>query len=553
MAVTLVGSWALQGSSANYGYSASIASPAVNVPVGALITTGCSVAVGIIPTVSDTAGNTYIVRPKYNGSAAGVNDSYVAYCLSAIANTANVVTWSASGQNIAANNGAVYSTSSGTWGYDTDVSGEAGTGYGAVLSLSINTAAAGIVAGHFFEYYAQAEQPWALTGVIAESVINGTNSGTGSPGNAYGDHVSSSAQTGFAATATDGTASLGGGNVTGFLVSYTIAAASTNTATGAASVTPSASGSATSTNTATGSASVSLLAAGTVIATVLAVGAASIAPIGIGSASATNPAAVVASVSPAAAGSATSTLTISVAASVTPSAAGSVTVAGTNPATGSASVQALASGRAQATLTATGAAFVFPQVSGALQATQTASGSGFVTPTASGTVQPPIVYVADGLFYALQPTAFFYAPAQPEQFYARQAASYFYARQNDMTTPIFSAKHPTSTRVATFDATPNLVAGETLTSITSQSVTVISGNDPAPAVVATSPAPAINSASVTVPTIGGSVTISAGCCVQCDVTGGVDGARYLISFVCPTSNPNKVLNLSAILVVSTQA
>ena len=223
MAITLVGAWSLQGSTTNYGNSASLASPAVNVPAGALIATGCSIVNGIVPSVSDTAGNTYTVLPLFSGTATSTQDVYVAYCLSAVANTANVVTWSATGQNVQGNNGAVYSTSSGTWAYDTDVSGEQGVGYGTNLDLSITTAGAGLIAGLFFEYYAQAQQPWTLTGLTQQAVTQDTSTGTGAPGNVYGDAITTAAQTAYAISATDGSAGLGGGKVTGFAVSFVVA------------------------------------------------------------------------------------------------------------------------------------------------------------------------------------------------------------------------------------------------------------------------------------------------------------------------------------------
>jgi hypothetical protein len=223
VAITLVGAWSLQGSTANYGYSPSLASSAVNVPAGALIVTGCSVAHGYVPNVSDTAGNTYTVLPLFSGTATGTQDVYVAYCLSAKGNTTNVVTWSASGSAVQANNGAVYSTSSGNWSYDTNVSGEQGVGYGTNLNLSITTSGAGLIAGLFFEYYAQAQQPWALTGLTQQAVTQDTSTGTGAPGNVYGDAITTAAQTAYAISATDGSAGLAGGKVTGFAVAFKVA------------------------------------------------------------------------------------------------------------------------------------------------------------------------------------------------------------------------------------------------------------------------------------------------------------------------------------------
>jgi len=230
-----------------------------------------------------------------------------------------------------------------------------------------------------------------------------------------------------------------------------------------------------------------------------------------------------------------------------------------------------ASGKATASLSAFGIASVATQAAGTAQATQTAAGAFAIIPSATGAVSPQTVYFADdqfyakqsaayfygpqlaGVFYATQPATYFYAASAPQFFYAPQPATYFYAIASDMTTPTFSAKHPASKRVATFDATANLASGETLTGIISTTVAVIRGTDPNPyAVVAANPAPTINATQITVPTPSGPVTIAAGAAVQCNLNGGLDGTWYLISFVCNTSNPNKVLTLEAILPVSAQ-
>jgi hypothetical protein len=211
------------------------------------------------------------------------------------------------------------------------------------------------------------------------------------------------------------------------------------------------------------------------------------------------------------------------------------------------------------------------QAAGTAQATQTAAGAFSIIPSAIGAVSPTAIYAANwqfyakqsaayfyapqlaGFFYAAQPSAYFYAASAPQFFYAPQPATYFYALASDMTTPTFSAKHPASKQIATFDATANLASGETLTGIISTTVTVIRGNDPNPsAVVAVNPVPTINATQITVPAPSGPVTIAAGSAVQCNLTGGLDGTWYLISFVCTTSNPTKVLTLEAILPVSAQ-
>ena len=347
--------------------------------------------------------------------------------------------------------------------------------------------------------------------------------------------------------------------------------AAQNTANGAATVLPSATGSAVLTLTATGAASVTATASGAASSTLYATGSPSVALTAAGSAqqSGTIPAAVSVSVTPKASGAATSTLPAVGNANI--SAIGAGQASSRNAAAGQASIRLSASGKAAASLSASGIASAAMQAAGTAQATLTAVGAFSVIPSASGLVSPQAIYSADdqfyakqsaayfygpqlaGFFYAAQPAAYFYAASAPSFFYAPQPATYFYALASDMTTPTFSAKHPASKRVATFDATANLASGETLTSIISTTVTVIRGTDPNPsAVVAANPAPAINAAQITVPAPSGPVTIAAGSAVQCNLTGGLDGTWYLISFVCATSNPNKVLTLEAILPVSAQ-
>ena len=329
--------------------------------------------------------------------------------------------------------------------------------------------------------------------------------------------------------------------------------AAQNTANGAPTVSPAATGSAVLTLTATGAASVTATTAGAAASTLYATGSPSVAPTAAGSAqqSGTNPAASLVSVTPKASGAATSTLPAVGNASI--SAIGAGQVSSRNAAAGQTSIRLSASGKAAASLSASGIASAAMQASGTAQATLTAAGAFSVIPSASGLISPQAIYSADGQFYAKQPAAYFYAASAPSFFYAPQPATYFYALASDMTTPTFSAKHPASKRVATFDATANLASGETLTSIISTTVTVIRGTDPNPsAVVAANPAPTINATQITVLTPSGPVTIASGSAAQCNLTGGLDGTWYLISFVCTTSNPNKVLTLEAILPVSAQ-
>ena len=105
------------------------------------------------------------------------------------------------------------------------------------------------------------------------------------------------------------------------------------------------------------------------------------------------------------------------------------------------------------------------------------------------------------------------------------------------------ALDPREQDIYTLDFTPLLNAGETLTSITAVSVTVIRGTDPNPsAFLPATPAPAINQAEVTVksPTVVNglqqTVNIAAGCCIQGPMGGGVNGNWYEIAGEAQTSN-----------------
>lgn len=118
----------------------------------------------------------------------------------------------------------------------------------------------------------------------------------------------------------------------------------------------------------------------------------------------------------------------------------------------------------------------------------------------------------------------------------------------------FSTKNPLATRTATMNASANLSSGETLTAILSTSVQLLSGYDPNPsAIIETSPGPSINPAPLSVETKSGTVSIAIGQAVQMVLVGGNNGAQYLITVECSTSNPDKILALTAILNVSIYA
>lgn len=606
MSIALVGAWAVQGSTANYGISASIASPAANVPAGALISTGCSVSNGIVPSVSDTAGNAYIVLPLFSGTAAGVNDVYIAYCLSALANTANVVTWTATGTNIQANNGAVYTTSSGTWKYDTDVSGEAGVGYGAVLSLAITTAAAGLIAGHFFEYYAQAAQPWALTGLTQEAVVQDTSTGTGAPGNVYGDYVSAAAQSAYTATATDGSASLSGGKVMGFLVSYAVApSASYNVS---ISITATASIKA-SRSAALKSSRTQAVGAGLFVehsanrATTASQGIfpklnaarmsgrsslsiTDVAATQIGTCSASHPRsasqrsnagisagrstsrsisetqALLASVNGLRQLNSTHTDILTASASLSGSRAGKVwsaTIVGSASMTaqrgmgrhGVATIQARAVllGGAGLNRSISATAAVSARLSAAVRIIFPIFATASISASFRGSAAlKSSGYVFDPNFYARIAQRNFYAWQTLRTFYATMPSRNFYAqpRRNMPAINLPYAKDPREVKTITICAAADLPPGATLTGTPVLAITVTRGHDPNP--LAAFGTPVINSASITVP--GASAPIAANMAVQIPATGGVDGCWYEIAITCGTSAIPDTETLKAVLMVS---
>lgn len=177
-------------------------------------------------------------------------------------------------------------------------------------------------------------------------------------------------------------------------------------------------------------------------------------------------------------------------------------------------------------------------------------------------VAPSAALVPDGRFYAALParnfygavaarpyyvplmTRYFYIQRSFRPFYAALAARSFFALCRPHMTPSFDTKDPAEKVVLTFDATADLMSGETLTTITSTTVTVYSGpNTDASALSVT---PAINTAALT---INGNA-IAIGHSVQATVSGGLDGYQYLITILCATSNANKILALKAILPVS---
>lgn len=379
-------------------------------------------------------------------------------------------------------------------------------------------------------------------------------------------------------------------------------------ATGSASIAPTASGSALARNAAVGAAALGVAAAGTALAILSAVGSATIqptaqgtasasqaahghatatptaqgraqasqnargsatvAPTAKGSAAASQSATGSAQASPSAKGSAYASQAAQGAATVTSTAKGSVVYVGTNYAHGSASLSPTVSGIAQAYASARGTASATPAghgqalsflpaqglasvqfaAHGTGYASQSAAGSVLIQPTASGTAHPPIQsYPVDPHYYAALPARLFYAAAPFRAFYAQQPRRSFYALcTSDMAVPIPYAIDPGETKVLTLDATADLPSGVTLTGTPTVEVVVLSGQDTNAASHFTGAV--INSTPITVETpTGATVTIATGLAVQLVASGCVDGTQYEIRVTCQTSQSNNVEVLKATL------
>ena len=174
---------------------------------------------------------------------------------------------------------------------------------------------------------------------------------------------------------------------------------------------------------------------------------------------------------------------------------------------------------------------------------------------AYGSATPPsliFTLIPDARFFVEPLADYFYSEPPAGYYLVEPLADYFYSEGRMSQT--FSSKNPLATRTATMSAASNLDVGETLTGINNVSVALVEGIDPNPAaIIAATPTPAINAVAITVDTKSGPVSIAAGMAVQLVLVGGNDGAKYLITVECSTSNPDKILALTAILPVSIYA
>ncbi len=215
MSITRITPWAVNAPASGYGVAASLSGTATNVPAGALIVTSVVANATTTPTVSDTAGNTYVV---VLGKTSTYNSVWFAYCLSAKANTANVVTWHQSSGSISSIQGATYSTSSGTWSFGTSVAGV--SAYATPLSLTVSIAGAGVIYGGFGEYYTGTDT-WSITGLTAQASQAGSSSGNGTIGCLMADDITTGAVSSLAISVSDANGGYGG-YVAGVAASFVV-------------------------------------------------------------------------------------------------------------------------------------------------------------------------------------------------------------------------------------------------------------------------------------------------------------------------------------------
>ena len=179
--------------------------------------------------------------------------------------------------------------------------------------------------------------------------------------------------------------------------------------------------------------------------------------------------------------------------------------------------------------------------------------SGEAIGQAYGSGTPPnliFTFIPDKRFFVEPQADYFYSEPPASYFFVEPLADYFFSE--GCMAQKFSSKNPLATRTATMSAVSNLDAGETLTGILSTTVKLTSGFDPNPSGII-SGTPIINSVPVSVDTATGAISIPAEQAVQMVLTGGNDGAQYLITVECSSSNPDKILALTAILPVSIYA
>jgi uncharacterized protein YjbI with pentapeptide repeats len=221
VSVTRITPWAVNGPDTAYGLASSLSGTATNVPAGALIVTSVQSQSTTKPSVSDTAGNVYDVVP--GGSDSAHLTAWIAYCLSAKANTANIVKWQAASAVLTGAQGEAATTSVGTWAFDKVVGGY--SAYATALALSISTTGAGLIYGGFGEYETGPDT-WAITGLTAQASQSGTSTSTGNCGCLLADEITSGPVTSQTETVSDANGGYGG-YIAGVLASFVVNAGST--------------------------------------------------------------------------------------------------------------------------------------------------------------------------------------------------------------------------------------------------------------------------------------------------------------------------------------
>lgn len=141
----------------------------------------------------------------------------------------------------------------------------------------------------------------------------------------------------------------------------------------------------------------------------------------------------------------------------------------------------------------------------------------------------------------------YYAAMAARSFYAAMPFRSFYVQVNsNMATSFPSAIDPRETKVLTLDATADLPAGVTLTCTPQVTVTVTRNTDANAAAHFTNQT--INTTPVTVANASGATTtIAPGLGVQIIASGCLDACWYEVAITCPTTQPNNVETLKAVL------
>ena len=216
MAATRIPAWAIAPTT-NYGFAASIAGASQNVPDKALIVTTAQAAAGTAGVaVADTAGNTYTLVK--HATTQGSDDSYLAYCLSAQANSANIITWTCTGTNLCAAQGVAYDGGGGTWSVDVAPVGFS-TAYATAYSASVTTTGAGVIVLGADEYYIAAAT-FTTTGVAKQATTPGASAQHPS---VLADLITTAAQSARAIGVSDDNGGYGG-KICGYYAAFKLAA-----------------------------------------------------------------------------------------------------------------------------------------------------------------------------------------------------------------------------------------------------------------------------------------------------------------------------------------